>query len=271
VGDQPGSSGTAVVDGAGSQWTSSGTLDIGPAGSGIVDVTDGGVIVADGTTTVGPNGTLMGNGTITTPILINNGIVMPSGPGGTPGTLTVNGNYEQGSSGVLDTEIGGPQPSQADQLKVNGSAKLDGTLDITSLNNFHPSSGNSYELQSATGGVSGEFSNIVDTANTAGLSRLDIYGPNGLFVTYLPKGFGVINLTISTPLPATLTPGSLNAFLISLLDPNVEQLSATFDIWFSLANTQRFNLEARFDDVIAAQPDLFPMLPTPHLRRLVRR
>jgi outer membrane autotransporter protein len=85
------------------------------------------------------------------------------------------GNYQQGSSGVLDTEIGGPQPSQADQLKVNGSAKLDGTLDLTSLNNFHPSSGNSYEILSATGGVSGEFSMISDTANTAGLSRLDIY------------------------------------------------------------------------------------------------
>jgi outer membrane autotransporter protein len=152
---------------------------------------------------------------------------------------------------VLDTEIGGPQPSQADQLKVNGSAKLNGTLDITSLNNYHPSSGNSYELLTASGGLSGAFSNVVDTANTAGLTRLDIYGPNGLFVTYLPKGFGVINLTISTPLPATLNSSNLNALLISLLDPNLEQLSGLFDIWFSLANTQRFNLEARFDDVIA--------------------
>ena len=74
---------------------------------------------------------------------------------------------------------------------VKGSAKLNGTLDITSLNNFHPSSGNSYELLSATGGVSGEFSTISDTANTAGLSRLDFYGPNGVLVTYLPPGLGV--------------------------------------------------------------------------------
>src|SRR5262245_56860761 len=119
VGAQPGSSGLAVVDGAGSQWNNSGTLDIGPAGSGVVDVADGGIIVADGSTTVGPNGTLMGNGTITAPTLINNGVVMPAGPGGMPGTLTVIGNYQQGASGVLDTEIGGPAPSQADQLKVN--------------------------------------------------------------------------------------------------------------------------------------------------------
>jgi Autotransporter beta-domain len=136
-------------------------------------------------------------------------------------------------------------------LKVNGSAKLNGRLDITSLNNYHPSPGNSYELISASGGLSGQFSNIADSANIKGLSRLDIYGSNGLFVTYLPPGVGVINLSISEPLPAGLNPGNLNTFLLSVLNPNVEQLSAPLDIWFSLANTQRFNLEARFDDLIA--------------------
>jgi T5SS/PEP-CTERM-associated repeat protein len=251
VGDQPGSSGTAIVDGPGSQWTNTGSLDVGPAGSGMVDVSDGGIIMADRGATIGPDGTLTGNGTITTPTLINNGTVAPSGPGDTAGTLTLNGNYQQGPSGVLDTEIGGPQPSQADQLRINGSAKLDGTLDLTSMNNYHPSPGNSYELISASGGLSGEFSNIADSANTNGLSRLDIYGPNGLLVTYLPPGLGVINLSTSTPLPATLNAGNLNAFLISLLDPNVEQLTAPFEIWFSEATTQRFNIENRFDDIIA--------------------
>jgi outer membrane autotransporter protein len=251
VGELPGSSGAVIVDGAGSQWSTSGSLVVGPAGSGVVDISNGGAIIASDPTTIGPNGILEGNGTITTPTLINNGTVAPAGPGGTPGTMTLNGNYQQGPSGVLDTEIGGPQPSQADQLKISGSAKLDGTLDITPLNNYHPSPGNSYELLSASGGLSGQFSNIADSANTTGLTRLDIYGPNGLFVTYLPPGLGVINLSTSTPLPANLNAANLSAFLLSVLDPNVEQLSAPFDIWFSLANTQRFNLEARFDDVIA--------------------
>ena len=251
VGAQSGSSGTVIVDGSGSQWTNSGTLDIGPAGSGVVEATDGGVIVADGGTTVGPNGALIGDGTITTPTLINNGIVMPMGPGGMPGTLTVIGDYQQGSSGVLDIGIGGPAPSQADQLKIDGSAKLDGTLDLSSLNNFHPSSGNTYEILSASGGLSGEFSTIVDTSNTAGLSRLDIYGPNGLVVTYLPPGLGVINLTTSTPLPATLNSSNLNEFLVPLLDPTAEQLSSLYQIWFSDANTQRFNIEDRFDNLAA--------------------
>jgi hypothetical protein len=91
----------------------------------------------------------------------------------------------------------------------------------------------------------------VDTSNTAGLSRLDIYGPNGLVVTYLPPGLGVINLTTTTPLPATLNSSNLNEFLVSLLDPTAEQLSSLYQIWFSDANTQRFNIEGRFDDLAA--------------------
>ena len=174
-----------IVDGPGSQWNNSGILDIGPAGSGVVEVADGAVIIAEGGTAVDRNGVVIGDGTITTPNLTNNGTVMPMGPSGTPGTLTENGNYQQGSSGALDIGIGGPQPSQADELKINGAAKLNGTLELGSLNNFHPSTGDTYEILSAAGGESGRFSQVVDTSNTAGLTRLDIYAPNGLFLIYL--------------------------------------------------------------------------------------
>src|SRR5260370_35971130 len=53
---------------------------------------------------------------------------------------------------VLDIGIGGPQPSQADELKINGAAKLNGTLELSSLNNFHPSTGDTYEILSAADG-----------------------------------------------------------------------------------------------------------------------
>ena len=64
--------------------------------------------------------------------------MIPTGPTGTPGTLAVIGNYKQESTGVLDTEIGWPQASQADQLKVNGSAKLDGTLKNVAVSSSDP-------------------------------------------------------------------------------------------------------------------------------------
>jgi outer membrane autotransporter protein len=151
----------------------------------------------------------------------------------------------------LDIGIGGSKPSQADELIINGAAKLDGTLELTPLNNFHVSPGDAYEVTGATGGTTGKFTRIVDTVNTTGLTRADIFAPNGVVVAYLPPGFGVVDLTTSALLPVTLTEGGLNSVLVLVLDPNVAQLAAPFDIWFSLANTQRFNLEARFDDVIA--------------------
>jgi outer membrane autotransporter protein len=116
-------------------------------------------------------------------------------------------------------------------------------------------------------GVTGNFTRIVDTFNTTGLSRVDIRTPDALFVTYLPPGLGVLNIALSTSLPAVLTPAQLDPVILQALDPNVEQLSAPFDIWFSLANTQRFNLEARLDDLIAGSTgfvsNITPVAPPP--------
>jgi T5SS/PEP-CTERM-associated repeat protein len=95
IGQNPGSSGTVTVDGAGSTLMSSGTTNVGEAGTGTLNITDGGAVISDGGTTIGPMGTLTGNGTISTPTLLNNGTVAPAGPNNTTGTLAVNGNYQQ--------------------------------------------------------------------------------------------------------------------------------------------------------------------------------
>jgi T5SS/PEP-CTERM-associated repeat protein len=254
IAKQTGSSGTATVDGSGSQLNNTGTLDVGPAGSGALNLTNGGAATANGGTTVGLTGTIMGNGTITTPTLINNGTVAPAGPNNTLGTLTINGNYQQGQAGTLDTGVSGQQSFQADQLKVAGAASLNGTLALTSLNNFHPAPGATYTLMTAAGGVTGNFTGVVDKLNTTGLTRSIIVAPNGFIVSYLRPAPTPTAVTVRTTksLPSTpLTAAQKNAILLPVLNPDVEQLAAPFDIWFSLANTQRFNLEARFDDVIA--------------------
>jgi outer membrane autotransporter protein len=249
VGAEPGSSGTVIVDGNGSEWRNSGTLDVGPSGSGVLDIADGGKVTADGGTTVGPNGTIMGDGTITTPTLTNDGLVMPTGPNGTPGTLTENGNYQQGSNGKLDIGVGGNQSSRSDELLINGTANLNGTLELTPLNNFHPTSGTTFEILHAANGVNGNFSQVADTLNTSGLTRVEILTPNGVVISYLALGVAPLILTTSTPVPATLT--NANAILVPALNPNLQQLSTPFEVWFSLANTQRFNIQNRFDDIIA--------------------
>ena len=257
IGQNPGSNGTVTVDGAGSTLTSSGTTNVGEAGTGTLNITDGGAVISDGGTTVGPMGTLTGNGTITTPTLVNNGTVAPAGPNNTTGTLTVNGNYQQNPSGTLDAEIGGPDSSQADLLNVSGTAMLNGTLDLTSVNNFHPSPGDTYTILAAAGGLTGNFNQVLDSLNTSGLTLLVVDGPNGVLVSFLrpappPSPPQIVIATTPNPLPPPpLTNTEENAILVPILDPDAEELSSIYEIWFSGANTQRFNIEDRFDNIMA--------------------
>ena len=82
-----------------------------------------------GSISINVNGTLGGTQTV-------NGNLTSAGhvsPGNSPGIITVNGNYMQMSSGVLDIEVAGVLPgTQHDQLVVTGTASLDGVLRIVS-------------------------------------------------------------------------------------------------------------------------------------------
>ena len=240
-------------------------VDVGPGGEivdpgspdigGDLDIDKGGELDTGGPTTVEPGGTVKGEGIIMTPDLINNGTVEPMGEEGTgtPGNLTVKGNYNQGPGGTLEIGIAGVQCPDGSRLVVTGTATLNGTLDLVSLNNFHATSGSHYTVLDAFQGVSGFFTNVTDTFNTSGLTRADIMAPNGVVVAYLPPGHGALTLRSAIPIPDN-NPCDVDAVLLSALAPNAEQLSAPFDIWFQMAQTQRFNLEAHFDDIMAGTP-----------------
>ena len=58
---------------------------------------------------------------------------------GLAGTLTVQGNFEQGDTGVVNIEVGGPLLAQFDRILVSGTATLGGTLNTALINNFLPS------------------------------------------------------------------------------------------------------------------------------------
>jgi hypothetical protein len=79
-------------------------------------------------------GTCSGSGTIDGSVNNNGGTVAP---GNSPGILTIEGNYTQGTNGTLALEIGGLVPGDDhDKLVVNGIATLAGTLDVTLINGF---------------------------------------------------------------------------------------------------------------------------------------
>ena len=126
-------------------------------------------------------------------------------PGRSPGTLTVNGDYTQGSAATLEIELAGTAPGQHDQLLVVGSATLDGTLDIVPLPTYSDptSRGTADEIVLLTAGTrSGNFNSVeydgaplaTDFTKSDGSFR-DHVG-NGLFrsVAYTDTGVTFQNL-----------------------------------------------------------------------------
>src|SRR5262249_13146351 len=80
-------------------------------------------------------------------------------PGSSPGILTINGDYTQTASGVLNIEIGGTNAAKPhfDQLIISGKATLKGTLNISLINGFTPALGDSFQFMTY-GSRSGDFS-----------------------------------------------------------------------------------------------------------------
>lgn len=149
-------------------------------------IINGGQAVTNGSGhTIKGNGTIfvVGGGSFT-----NNAIVAP---GLSPGKLTVSGNYTQGSTGVLNMEIGGSTPVTGyDQLAVTGNAALSGTLNISLINGFLPAVGDVFQII-----TTGSFSGAFTTINTTGFTGQVNYSAGSITMTVL---------TIGTPTPSQL-------------------------------------------------------------------
>ena len=142
--------------------------------AGGVALTSGTLAVGDGNNSnarlqadvaLSPASTLKGHGTIVGLISNNGGTVRP---GGSIGTLAVDGSYNQSSSSTLSIEI---NPTQNSLLSVYGNlgkANLGGTLDIVATaGTYAPKK---YTMVTTTGGVVGSFSNV--TNNLSSFSNL---------------------------------------------------------------------------------------------------
>jgi hypothetical protein len=142
-----------------------GTLDLG----GNVSQTAGAIslngsnITATSITLNG--GSLNGVGTVTAN-LNNNATV---NPGFSPGVIAINGDYTQGSAGVLNIEIAGTADDEYDRLIVSGQASLDGTLNITPITPYtdadRAQNGDTFDIITASAGFNGDFA-TVNTSTT---------------------------------------------------------------------------------------------------------
>jgi Concanavalin A-like lectin/glucanases superfamily/Bacterial Ig-like domain (group 3)/MBG domain (YGX type) len=178
--------GSTVVDLSGSQ--NDGSLSSPPPSLAPVN---GGTVMIQG-------GILTGSGTI-------NGDLTNGGEldlGSAPGVLTVRGSYTQTTTGTLTLKIGGTAADpQADELNVLRNATLAGTLNLSLLNGFAPTAGQTFDVLNAAT-TSGNFA----TTNIPVSDGVPAFTP-----TASSTGFDIVGATVAptstvNPLPAYSSP-----------------------------------------------------------------
>jgi autotransporter-associated beta strand protein len=123
-----------------------------------------GVLQVDGSITsntfVNNRGTLAGTGTVHGNVMNNEfGTVRPGGALGSPGMLTVTGNFTQAQYATLMIQIAGASAGEFSVLNVLGNASLDGFLNPVLLNGFVPALGDSFVFLNY-GSLTGQFAHI---------------------------------------------------------------------------------------------------------------
>lgn len=97
---------------------------------------------------------------------------------GSNSSITVNGNYTQGSIATLNIEIGPDNPTSGlNQLTVTGDAKLAGSLNVALVEGFTPAAGQTFQIVKA-GAVSGNFAQVNGAEVTYTATGVMIH-PNG--------------------------------------------------------------------------------------------
>ena len=73
-------------------------------------------------------------------------------------------DFRQAANGEMHVGLSGIGLTQFDQLEVSGAAQLDGALELLLVGGFMPSFGQTFNILSAAGGVSGTFASVLDPA-----------------------------------------------------------------------------------------------------------
>jgi hypothetical protein len=87
-------------------------------------------------------------------------------PGASPANISIEGSVSFADSNTLFIEIGGTTPgTQYDRLAIDGSATLDGELNISRLNGFMPTGGQQFTILTASSIVNNGFTLAGSAAN----------------------------------------------------------------------------------------------------------
>jgi hypothetical protein len=200
-------------------------------------------------------GMLGGSGAVFASLTNSGGTVSP---GMSPGRLSIFGNYIQDVGGTLAIEIGGAAAaSEYDVLQVLGSATLDGTLDLSLIDDFEPTTVQSFRALTAFP-VTGTFDIVNGTAVPNGLEFVPVYG------------IGDVTITVAQPLRLAGEVGSGGSEIglddIGLLRDTAislwaaagvatEFVSALRQVEFRIVDLEGDLLGLAYDDVILLDSD----------------
>ena len=124
---------------------------------------DGTLSAPGQTLTLATGGVRGGNLTFNVGTLNNTGAVVRPAPGfGSVGLLTINGNYVQSGTGLVDFNLAGTAPSQYDRMLVSGSVTLGGAISRGAIGTFAPLVGTVLDIITA-GSISGSFGSGSET------------------------------------------------------------------------------------------------------------
>ncbi len=129
-----------------------------------------------GTLTVNSGAEVGGYGTLSN--VINNGTMSP---GGSIGTLTLNGNYTQGSKGKLFIEAA--SPTNNDLVAINGAASLNGILQTSWTGGYNPAINTKFgAILTASSGITGQFSSLLTNITPTVLLKPKYDIPNQVYL-----------------------------------------------------------------------------------------
>lgn len=260
-----GTFGGVIIDGGQVEKTGTSALTLSNATLSPVNLRAGSLFFTGiGATSIHPGALLGGNGTVGGN-LANAGNLSP---GLSPGIINVTGNYSQAATGTLVIEIA--SALSFDKLVVTGSALLDGTLQLTTLDGFNPV-GHSYTFLTAAGGVSGQFSQLTGNAavtNSAAIEAVVAYSSKAVTFSFVSLPFASFALTpnqVAVAQAAQASPALTSAFNAV---PTAGQFPAAlnaaspqgYEIWSDLAfarSTTIANRLARDDRTMPGQDNFY--------------
>ncbi|MCI0333041.1 MAG: autotransporter-associated beta strand repeat-containing protein, partial [Planctomycetes bacterium] len=181
-------SGNNLVSGGGAivNVNAGGTIQLGGTSldlHGALAVNNGTI---NGTTNVYFGSQAKGTGSYGTVNVFDGGTFSPAD---SLGDVTVSGDYTQTDEATLLIEIAGTlMGTEYDSATITGTATLDGTLDVSLIDAFMPSAGDSFEILAAIGGVFGTFETESLPVLAGGLSWNVLYGANSVVLEVAAPG-----------------------------------------------------------------------------------